>query len=615
MSFIREANELSSPPLVQQEPKTVAVLPGDGIGPEVTDAAIEVVEQLGLPINFTYGDVGWEFWKTEGTPVPDRTWDLISRSDACLLGAITSKPLREAEEELIPELRGTGLKFKSPVLQLRQKLGLYANVRPITDLIDNKFDFTVIRENTEGLYAGFDYHGLPQPLWEVVQNHPNAAASGAENTSVSLRLQTQQGIDRLLRFGFEYAAKHNHELLSLADKPNVLRNSSNYLRERLELIGREYPQIQTEILNVDALALWMVRRPERFQTIVAENMFGDILSDLGAGVMGGLGLAPSGNIGDHGSYFEPVHGSAPSMAGRNKANPMAMILTIAQMLDHLNYSIPGEQLIDASRTVLKEKKTLTYDLGGTASTTDAAHAVSNALNSSTAASSSGHETNITALVEVFKTLDTASVADALDSLGITGVLPGLQARVPGTHAAGIAYTVQYQEIRESNQEFRNAANYLDEVPEGSFVIVDNAGSTTCTTWGSLLMTVAQSRNLAGTGVYGSARDIAENREADYPLFSSAVTMVSGKNRVELKDTQVPVTIEGTHVRPGDIIVADDNGVLAVPLEHAHEVAERAARVDETEQRIANGVKNGLRLDEAREKFGYAKPWELSGARG
>ncbi|MFE5038790.1 isocitrate/isopropylmalate family dehydrogenase [Streptomyces sp. NPDC056683] len=586
--------------------KSIAVLPGDGIGPEVVEAALRTVERLGLPLDFRFGEIGWECWRQEGDPVPQRTWKLLAETDTCLLGAITSKPLREAEAELTPSLRGTGRTFVSPVIQLRQRLGLYANIRPVTDLDHGRFDFTVIRENTEGLYAGYDVHGLDEALWNAVRDHPNAEASGPEGSSVTLRLQTRFGIDRLLRFGLAHAEAHGHRRLTVVDKPMVLRQSSNHLRERLELIARDHPDIETEILNVDAVALWMVRRPERFGVLVAENMFGDILSDLGAGVMGGLGLAPSGNIGDHGSYFEPVHGSAPAMAGRDRANPMAMLLTVAQMLDHLGLPVPGEELRGAVRTVARARTTVTYDLGGSAGTREVAEAVAAEL-----AGGDGKPVPVvpTAVVDRLAALDTASVSDALDSLGIPGVLAGIAARVPGARTAGLAYTVTYQPVDHSEHGFRNAANYLDDVPAGSFVVVDNGGSTACTNWGSLLTSVAQSRGVRGTALHGSARDIAEIRAAGYPLFSTGATMVSGKNRVELAATGRRITIGDVTVRPGDVIVADDNGVLVVPAEQAAEVAERAERVEGTESAIAEAVGEGLRLDEARRRFGYAKPWE------
>ncbi|MFB6890758.1 isocitrate/isopropylmalate family dehydrogenase [Kitasatospora sp. NPDC056327] len=608
--------------------KSVAVLPGDGIGPEVVDAALAAVARLDLPLDLRFGDIGWEFWRQEGDPVPQRTWKLLEETDTCLLGAITSKPVRETEAELVPELRGTGLHYVSPVIQLRQRLGLYANIRPVTDLDHGRFDFTVIRENTEGLYAGLDLHGLDGALWDAVRHHPNAAASGPEHTSVTLRLQTRFGIDRLLRFGFEHALARGKRLLTLVDKPMVLRNSSNHLRERLELIAGEYPGIETEILNVDAVALWMVRRPERFGVLVAENMFGDILSDLGAGVMGGLGLAPSGNIGDHGSYFEPVHGSAPAMAGLGRANPMAVLLTVSQLLDHLGLPVPGEELRAAVRRVARARTTVTYDLGGTAGTREVAEAVADALArpadraaaARPAVAAAGRGVLPTAaepgtggatdeVVDRLARLDTASVSDALDSLGVPGVLAGLAARVPGARTAGRAFTVTYRPVDATVPGFRNAANYLDEVPAGSFVVVDNHGGTECTNWGSLLTVVARSRGARGTAVHGSARDVAEIRAAGYPLFSTGVTMVSGKNRVELAATGRDVTIGAVTVRAGDVIVADDNGVLVVPAGLAAEVADRAERVEATEAAIAEAVTGGSRLDEARRTFGYAKPWE------
>ncbi|MFJ7149061.1 isocitrate/isopropylmalate family dehydrogenase [Streptomyces sp. NPDC100445] len=590
--------------------KSVAVLPGDGIGPEVTTAALSVVDKLGLPLDLRFGEIGWECWREEGDPVPQRTWKLLEETDTCLLGAITSKPLREAEAELPSDLRGTGLGFVSPVIQLRQRLNLYANVRPVVDLVDRRFDFTVIRENTEGLYAGFDFHGLDDALWNTVRDHPNAQASGPEGTSVTLRLQTEFGMDRLLRYGLAHARSRGCTRLTLVDKPNVLRHSGDHLRTRLERIAGDYPEIETEILNVDAVALWMVRRPERFGVLVAENMFGDILSDLGAGVMGGLGLAPSGNIGDHGSYFEPVHGSAPGMAGQDRANPMAMMLTVAQLLDHLDLHVPADELRAAVRGVAARRATVTYDMGGTSGTREVARAVAGELDVPGGGSSDPQDV----VVDRLARLDTASVSDALDSLGIGGVLAGIAPRVPGARTAGRAFTVTYQPVDPTRTGFRNAANYLDDVPEGSFVVVDNAGSTTCTNWGSLLTGLARRRGVRGTALHGSARDVAEIRAAGYPLFSTGVTMVSGKNRVELAETGRDVVIGDVTVRPGDIVVADDNGVLLVPADHAAEVADRAERVERTEGEIAGAVEAGLRLDEARRRFGYARPWDDGGTR-
>ncbi|MFI8995469.1 isocitrate/isopropylmalate family dehydrogenase [Streptomyces sp. NPDC053542] len=357
--------------------KTVAVLPGDGIGPEVLDAALPVIEALGLPIDLEFGDIGWECWRAEGTPVPDRTWDLIGRSDAVLLGATTSKPRREALAELAPELRAGDPRYISPIIQLRQRLDLFANLRPVENYLGGgtPYRFCVVRENTEGLYAGLDWNHVPDAMWPLVAEHPNARRSGRDGATASIRLQTAHGLDRILRFAFETARGHGYERVTLADKPNVLRASSAYVLERLEAIGADYPEIPYEVLNVDAVALWMARRPERFGVLVAENMFGDILSDLGGGVMGGLGLAPSANIGEHGNYFEPVHGSAPAMAGRQRANPAAAFLTIGLMLDHLGFQDAAGSIQDAVRHVTRRRDRVTYDLGGSATTTEAAAAV------------------------------------------------------------------------------------------------------------------------------------------------------------------------------------------------------------------------------------------------
>jgi isocitrate dehydrogenase len=356
--------------------KRVAVLPGDGIGPEVVEAALPVLDRLGVPVEPVFGEIGWECWRTGGDPVPEATWRLIEETDTCLLGAITSKPRREAEAELPEHLRGTGRRYVSPVIQLRQRLGLYANLRPVENHTGGRpFRFCVIRENTEGLYAGYDWHGLPEPLREIVGDHPNVVASAPGDVTASVRLQTGHGVDRLLRFGFAYARAHGHTRLTVADKPNVLRASGDFVRTRLEEIAAGYPDVEHEILNVDALALWLVRRPERFGVVVAENMFGDILSDLSAGVMGGLGLAPSANVGSGGGYFEPVHGSAPPLAGRDRANPAAMFLTIGLMLEHLGFADAAREVGAAVKDVVRRGTAVTYDLGGQAGTRQMAAAL------------------------------------------------------------------------------------------------------------------------------------------------------------------------------------------------------------------------------------------------
>ncbi|KPI04349.1 Dimethylmenaquinone methyltransferase [Actinobacteria bacterium OK074] len=216
------------------------------------------------------------------------------------------------------------------------------------------------------------------------------------------------------------------------------------------------------------------------------------------------------------------------------------------------------------------------------------------------------------LYERLARLDTAAVSDAMDSLRAQScVLPGIRPRTPGTVTFGPAFTVRYRAV-EDDREFRNAANYIDDVPAGSVVVLDNGGTHTCTSWGSLLTAVAQHRGIAGTVVHGAVRDVRESREAGYPLFSTAVTMVSAKNRAMLDRTGVPLRIAGTEVAPGDLILADDNGALRIPADLAEEVVRRAEAVERTEGRIREAVLGGSRLDEARARFGYARPWEDGG---
>ncbi len=348
--------------------KRICVLPGDGIGADVMEHTLPVIDALKIPLDLEFGRIGWKCWEEEGEPVPRATWDAIQRCDTTLLGAITSKPVREAEAALPPSLRGSGHKFTSPVIQLRQRLDLYANVRPIADILGNNgFKFTVIRENTEGLYSGLDFGCIPVEFEPLLQKREAEGApwvrEGLNDAVLSVRLQTRSGLLRLFRFAFNYAQENNFRHVTFADKPNVLRYSSAFARELLEQVADEFPALSYSVDNIDAVALWMVRRPERFGVIVAENMFGDILSDLGAGVMGGLGLAPSANIGEYKSYFEPVHGSAPSYVGLDKANPSAMFLTLALMLDYLGFR-ENAHIISQAVRIVATSDIRTYDLNG-----------------------------------------------------------------------------------------------------------------------------------------------------------------------------------------------------------------------------------------------------------
>jgi isocitrate/isopropylmalate dehydrogenase len=355
----------------------IAVLPGDGIGREVTQAALPVFKALDVPVNVIMGDIGWSYWQKEGNPIPQRTWRLIDQVDAVLLGATTSKPYREAQEELCPALKNQEERdYLSPIIQLRQTLDLFANIRPCFNVRkeDKPFNFCIIRENTEGLYAGFDYHPLPPELKSLLQSNPKWQNSAEDEISCALRLQSKKGLKRIYEFAFQYAKKHQMHRVTLADKPNVLRASGAFAREQFEAVAKEFPSISADILNVDAVALGIIRRPESFGVIVAENMFGDILSDVGAGVMGGLGFAPSANIGQKGCYFEPVHGSGPAMLSA-QANPSAMFLTIGLLLNYFGYTEQAKKIRQAVSRVVNENQHVTYDLNGSSTTAEMASAI------------------------------------------------------------------------------------------------------------------------------------------------------------------------------------------------------------------------------------------------
>ncbi|WP_455480511.1 isocitrate/isopropylmalate family dehydrogenase [Bartonella sp. B12(2025)] len=356
--------------------KKVLVLSGDGVGQEVCDTALMVLEQFQLPIELTYGDIGWECWKQEGDPVPQATWQKIAESDAVLLGTVTSKEKEAALKELAPHLRDSKPTYISPVIQLRQRLGLFANIRPIRYIVGSRkpFHFCVIRENTEGLYAGLDFRGITSETATWLK-HPNLKKYGLNEAAWTVRLQTRFGLERLFEYAFSYARAHSFKRVTFADKPNAMRESGQFAREIFEQVAQNYPEIEAGIYNVDTVALWIATKPEHFGVIVAENMFGDILSDLAAGMMGGLRFAPSANVGNKIACFDSVHGSALRIAGQNKANPSAMLYTTALLLDYLGFQDVAQQLSDSVDQVIRTGKTVTYDLGGLATTRQMAEAV------------------------------------------------------------------------------------------------------------------------------------------------------------------------------------------------------------------------------------------------
>lgn len=352
--------------------REIALLPGDGIGPEIAAATAPVLAAAFPGWRLREAEIGWSRWCAEGDPVPPATWAALEGADAALLVAVTSKPARAAEAELAPQLRGRGLVYRSPVLQLRSRLDLYANVRPI-DLPDGT-RCTVVRENTEGLY-GHDLDAAAvrgTGVGALIADDPTVRAGGAGELAVALRVTTGFGWRRLLRAA---AAQTRRGRVTVADKPNILQASGEILHRAIDEVAAEHPGIDFELANVDLVAMRMVADPGHYDVIAAENVFGDILSDLGAGLMGGLGTAASANIGAAHAVFEPVHGSAPDIAGRGIANPAAFLLAAAMCGEHLGEAGAAAALRAAVAAALADPAAATPDAGGAGDTAGFAAAV------------------------------------------------------------------------------------------------------------------------------------------------------------------------------------------------------------------------------------------------
>ena len=367
----------------------IAVLPGDGIGKDVTEAAMIVLDKLGLDAEYIYGDIGWEFWCKEGNPLPDRTLDLFKETDCCLFGAITSKPKEEAQKALAPELQDKGLTYFSPIVKLRQLLNLHTNLRPCKGYEGNPLnykdgiDLVVFRENTEGLYAGVEFHPVPTGVRTALKEN-NAKmgrfdGTAADDLAISCRVFTREGCQRIVRNAFDYAKKHGYSTVTIVEKPNVIRETSGLMVREARKIAQEFDGIDLWETNVDAQCMWLIKNPHDYGVMVSSNMFGDIISDLAGQLVGGLGFACAGNIGDKYAVFEPTHGSAPKYAGQYKVNPMAMLLTVKMMLDWLGEADKAKRLEKAISEVIKEGKVRTYDMKGDAKTLEMARAIADKL--------------------------------------------------------------------------------------------------------------------------------------------------------------------------------------------------------------------------------------------
>jgi isocitrate/isopropylmalate dehydrogenase len=354
----------------------VAYIPGDGIGPEVLASARRVLEAAGLEVEWVDVDVGWAQWCRVGDALPKEALLRIRTTKAALFGAITSKGDVEAEAELAPALRGRGLKYRSPILRLRQELDLWANVRPTRAFSGNPnnlsadVDLVIFRENTEGLYAGVELHPFPvsvRSAWQEADPKARLPEAG-EATAVSLRVITQRSTRRIVEAAFQYAQAQGRRLVTLVEKANVLRATGGLVRRVFFEVAKAHPGIQTQELHVDAACALLVRHPERFDVVVATNLFGDILSDVAAEVAGGLPLAASANQGDSYALFEPVHGSAPDIAGQAVADPLGACLAGAMLARHLGQAEVANRVESAVERLVAEGRHLPRDLGGSAST-------------------------------------------------------------------------------------------------------------------------------------------------------------------------------------------------------------------------------------------------------
>lgn len=363
----------------------IAWMPGDGIGVDVMEATRRVLDALALDAVYIPVDIGWEFWCKEGDPLPQRSIDILKTCTCGLFGAITSKPKDEAGQELHPDLQGKGFVYSSPIVRLRQLFDLYTNLRPCKAFPGNPLnykddiDLVVFRENTEGLYSGVEFHPFPDEVRKILATYNTRMARfddvPSEEMAVSLRVITKAGAHRIIRRAFSYAQDFGYPTVTLVEKPNVLRETSGLMVREAREISKDFPGIELWETNIDAQMMWLLKDPEDYGVLVTSNMFGDILSDLAAQLVGGLGFASSGNIGDNFAVFEPTHGSAPKYAGQNKVNPTAMFLATKLMLDWLGESEMAERLEKAIAAVIKEGKVRTYDMGGENTTTDVAEAV------------------------------------------------------------------------------------------------------------------------------------------------------------------------------------------------------------------------------------------------
>ncbi|MDD3875128.1 MAG: isocitrate/isopropylmalate family dehydrogenase [Bacteroidales bacterium] len=367
--------------------RTIVAMPGDGIGKAVLEECIRVLDAAGFKANYVQGDIGWEFWCKEGNPLPDRTLKLLEEHKIGLFGAITSKPKDKAAAELVPELQGKGIQYYSPIVGMRQFFDLDICMRPCRTFKGNPLNFVrrgkdnkieepevdvmIFRQNTEGLYGGVEWTNPSDKVYDALMSHPkfvdNFSWCPRPELAVSTRIFTKKYVTRIVRAAFEYAKKRGFEKITVCEKPNVIRETSGMmLKVAQEMSKAEYPNIWVEDVNIDAMMMWLTKNPENYNVIVAGNMFGDIVSDAFAGLIGGLGFATSAQFNPENgiAVFEPTHGSAPKYANYDVSivNPIAMILSAVMMLEHIGENEIAERIRKATAEVVAEGKVRAYDM-------------------------------------------------------------------------------------------------------------------------------------------------------------------------------------------------------------------------------------------------------------
>jgi len=327
-------------------PHKVTLIPGDGVGPEITLAARRVLDASGAALEWEVVEAGEALIATHGTPLPESVLDSIRKNRVALKGPLTTP---------------VGKGFRSVNVTLRQALDLYACVRPAKSLPGlvtryENVDLVIVRENTEDLYAGIEHR---------------VGRDAAE----SIKIITRHASERIVRFAFELARREGRKKVTAVHKANIMKLTDGLFLECARKVAEDYPDIVFEDMIVDAMSMKLVQSPEKYDVLVMPNLYGDILSDLAAGLVGGLGVAPGANIGDEIAVFEPVHGSAPKYTGMNKVNPLATILSGVMMLRHLGEAEAAERVMRAVTAVLSEGRDVTYDLGGSAGTSQMADAI------------------------------------------------------------------------------------------------------------------------------------------------------------------------------------------------------------------------------------------------